>query len=69
MEDQMRRRTMGVVVAIAVAVAVALQWLPAKQEASHAARASTPTEITLALRSDGLAVQVERGDLTLTLQF
>jgi hypothetical protein len=69
MEGQMRRQMMGVVVVIVVAVAVALQWPPAKPEASYAARAATPTEVTLALRSDGLAVQVERGDLTLTLQF
>ena len=65
----MQRLTLGAVVAVGLAVAVALQWLPAKQETSHAARASTPIEITLALRADGLAVEVERGDLTLTLQF
>jgi hypothetical protein len=60
---------MGVVVAIAVAVAVALQWLPPKQETRHAARASTSTEITLALRADGLAIQVEHGSLALTFEF
>jgi hypothetical protein len=65
----MRRRIIGVVVAIAVAVAVALQWLPAEQGVTHPARASTPIEITLALRANGLAVEVERGDLMLTLQF
>jgi hypothetical protein len=65
----MRRRMMGVVVATAAAVAVALQWLPAEPGVSQAARASTPIEITLALRASGPAIEVEHGGLTLTLQF
>lgn len=63
-----RRMTLGAAAAIALAAAVALQWLPATQaDASHPV--STKTEITLALRASGPAIQVEHGGLTLMLQF
>jgi len=57
-----------VVIGVVAAVAVALLWLP-KPQMGHAARASTPTEITLAISAEGLAIQVEHGGLALTFEF
>jgi hypothetical protein len=65
----MRRRSIGAAIAITVAVAVALQWLPPKQEARHAGRAEADTtQITLSIRSEGLALYVERGSLSVTFR-
>lgn len=59
------RLSMGVVVAIAVAVAVAL----APREApAHQARAAAPTEVTLALNTDGVALHIAHGQVVVTLE-
>jgi hypothetical protein len=65
----MKRRTAGIVVAIAVAVAVALQWLPGREQPSRTVQTASPTQITLSIRSEGLAVRVERSGVAVTVRF
>lgn len=66
----MRRRwRIGALTAVAVAVAVALQWLPGEPRASRVSRAeANPMQITLSVRSEGLALQIEHGGVALTLK-